>query len=198
MAYTGLMPKAPPKPILTCKTQADWEKWLSKNTDDAVGVRLQLFKKDSGKQTFTYDEALDSALCFGWIDGQKNSYNEESWLQVFTPRRKRSPWSKRNIEHTKRLIKEKRMQPSGQLQIDLAKKDGRWDNAYDAASTSTIPDDFLKEVSKNKKAKAFFDTLNKANLYAISYRLQTAKKPETREKRMTALLEMMKKGEKLH
>jgi len=192
------MPKAPPKPVLTCKSQKDWEKWLSKNYTDEVGVNLQLFKKDSGKQTLTYDEALDSALCYGWIDGQKNTYDAESWVQAFTPRRKRSPWSKRNIEHVKRLIKEGRMQPSGQLQIDLAKKDGRWDRAYDAASASVIPEDFLSALNKNKKAKAFFETLNKANRYAITYRLQTAKKPETREKRMALILEMMKDGKKFH
>lgn len=192
------MKKAPDKPILTCKTQKDWEKWLTKNYADPVGVRLQFFKKATGKQTFTYAEALDTALCFGWIDGQAHPYDSESWLQNFTPRRARSPWSKRNIEHTKRLLKEKRMQPSGQLQIDLAKKDGRWDRAYDGQSTSTIPEDFLKAIAKDKKAKAFFETLNKANLYAISYRLQTAKKPETRERRFQQILEMMKKGETFH
>lgn len=192
------MKKSPEKPILTCASQKEWEKWLKKNHTDEVGVRLQFFKKATGKQTFTYAEALDSALCFGWIDGQSHPYDNDSWLQNFTPRRVRSPWSKRNVEHTKRLIKEKRMQPSGQLQIDLAKKDGRWDRAYDSATESTIPEDFLKELHKNKKATAFFETLNKANLYAITYRLQTAKKPETREKRLKLIVEMMKKGEKFH
>ncbi len=190
--------KAPEKPILHCKTQKDWEKWLAKNHTDPVGVRLQFFKKATGKQTFTYAEALDAALCFGWIDGQAHPYDADSWLQNFTPRRKQSPWSKRNIEHAKRLIKEDRMRSSGQAEIDRAKKDGRWDRAYDGQSTSAIPEDFLKAVAKNKKAQAFFDTLNKANLYAISYRLQTAKKPETRERRFKAILEMIKKGETFH
>lgn len=198
MAYTERMPKAPEKPVLLCKTQKEWEKWLKKNHADPIGVQLRFFKKETGKQTFTYAEALDSALCYGWIDGQANTYDSESWIQNFTPRRKSSPWSKRNIEHAERLIKEGRMHASGQAEIDRAKKDGRWERAYDPPSAMTIPEDFLKELKKDKKATAFFETLNKANLFAIGYRLQTAKKPETRKKRFKLILEMMKKGEKFH
>ena len=157
-----------------------------------------MFKKDSGVKSVTYDEALDVALCYGWIDGQKNKHDARSWVQKFTPRRARSIWSKRNVEHVERLIAEGKMTAAGWVQIEAAKADGRWTRAYDAAKDMKVPEDFLKELSKNKKAKAFFDTLNKANTYAIAWRLQTAKKPETRERRMNALLEMMKKGEKLH
>jgi uncharacterized protein YdeI (YjbR/CyaY-like superfamily) len=192
------MKRAADKPILVCKTQTAWKLWLTKNHTDTIGVRLQFFKKVTGKQTFTYAEALDTALCFGWIDGQSHPYDSESWLQNFTQRRVRSPWSKRNIEHTKRLIADGKMQPPGLAEIDRAQKDGRWDLAYDAASTSTIPEDFLKELHKYKKATAFFESLNKANVYAITYRLQTAKKPETRERRMKVMVEMMKKGESFH
>lgn len=192
------MANAPVKPVLTCKTAAQWRQWLAKNHTDPTGVRLRFFKKKTGKQTFTYAEALDIALCYGWIDGQINVYDDDSWVQNFTPRRARSIWSKRNIEHTKRLITEKRMQPAGQAQIDLAKKDGRWDKAYDAPSASTVPEDFLQELKKHPRAKAFFDTLTKANVYAITWRLQTAKKPETRDKRMKLILEMLKKGESFH
>ena len=127
-----------------------------------------------------------------------NKYDDLSYLQKFTPRRKRSIWSKRNIEHVERLISEGRMQPAGLRQIEAAKADGRWDQAYDSPANMEVPADFLEELSKDPAAKAFFDTLNKTNLYAIGWRLQTAKKPETRAKRMKAILEMLSKGEKFH
>lgn len=192
------MKKVEPK-VVEFSSQAKWNAWLKKNhVSVEKGVWLRLFKKDSGIKSVTYDEALDAALCYGWIDGQKNKHDAQSWVQKFTPRRARSIWSKRNIEHVERLIAEGKMTAAGLVQIEAAKADGRWARAYDAAKDMKVPEDFLKELSKNKKAKAFFDTLNKANTYAIAWRLQTAKKPETRERRMNALLEMMKKGEKLH
>jgi uncharacterized protein YdeI (YjbR/CyaY-like superfamily) len=185
-------------PILPFESAKAWETWIAKNHSGSKGVWLQIFKKDSGKRTVTYDQALDTALCYGWIDGQKQSYNKESFLQKFTPRRPKSVWSKRNQGHVARLIKSKRMKPAGLKAIAAAKKDGRWEQAYDSPKNMTIPEDFLKELSKNKKAKEFFGTLNKANLYAIAWRLQTAKKPETREKRKQAILAMLARGEKLH
>lgn len=191
------MPKTD-HPTLSFKTTAAMETWLEKNHGTSAGIWLRIFKKASGKSSVTYDEALDAALCFGWIDGLKHAHDAESWLQKFTPRTKRSGWSKRNTEHIARLMKAKRMRSAGIAAVEAAKKDGRWDRAYDAASSSTIPEDFLKELRKNKKAKAFFDTLNKANLYAISYRLQTAKKPETRERRMQAILAMLAEEKKFH
>jgi len=192
------MPKELDLPVGEFKTQALWEKWLAKNHARSTGIWLRIYKKDSGVKTVTYAEALDEALCYGWIDGQKNSYDERSFVQRFTPRRARSIWSKINVGHVERLIKAGKMREAGQAQIDAAKADGRWQQAYDSHSSMTMPEDFLKELKKNKKAKAFFDTLNKTNLYSIAWRLQTAKRPETREKRMKAILEMLEKGEKFH
>ncbi len=185
-------------PTRSFASASAWEKWLAANHLKPDGIWLRIFKKETGKKTVTYAEALDEALCYGWIDGQKKKFDSDSWIQKFTPRRPRSIWSKRNIEHIERLTKEKRMKAAGLKAFEDAKKDGRLAAAYDSASNSTIPEDFLKRLEKNKKAKAFFDTLNKANKYAITFRLQTAKKPETREKRMNLILEMMAKGEKFY
>ncbi|TGK01988.1 bacteriocin-protection protein, YdeI/OmpD-associated family [Leptospira langatensis] len=193
------MPKDLETPIQSFVSSKKWKEWLTKNHAIAnKGIWLRIFKKDSGEETITYDEALDEALCFGWIDGQKKKYDERSWLQKFTPRRSKSIWSKRNKERTVQLIKEKRMQPSGLKEIESAKKDGRWDKAYDSPSQMEIPADFLAMLIKDEQAYEFFKTLNKTNAYAIAWRLATAKKPETREKRMQILLEMMKKQQKLH
>jgi len=175
-----------------------WDKWLAANHAKSDGIWLRIFKKESGEKTVTYAEALDEALCYGWIDGQKKKFDSDSWIQKFTPRQARSIWSKRNIEHIERLTNEKRMKAAGLKAFEDAKIDGRLAAAYDSPSNSTTPDDFLKLLEKNKKAKAFFDSLNKANKYAITWRLQTAKKPETREKRMNIILEMLAKGEKFH
>ncbi len=175
-----------------------WEKWLAANHAKSDGIWLRIFKKESGEKTVTYAEALDEALCHGWIDGQKKKFDSESWIQKFTPRRARSIWSKRNIEHIERLTNEKRMKTAGLKAFEDARADGRLAAAYDSPSNSTVPDDLLKLLEKNEKAKAFFDSLNKANKYAITWRLQTAKKPETREKRMNIIMEMLAKGEKFH
>lgn len=186
------------EPIVSFATSKAWNIWLAKHHATPAGIWLHIYKKTSGVESITYDEALDEALCFGWIDGQKDSYDEKSWLQKFTPRRAKSVWSKRNREHIVRLTKEKRMAPAGLREVEAAKSDGRWDSAYDSPKNIAVPADFLKELKKNKKAYEFFLTLNKANTYAIAWRLQTAKKPETREKRMDAILAMMRRGEKLH
>jgi len=175
-----------------------WRAWLEKNHAKADGVRVRFYKKDSGKKSINYDQALDEALCFGWIDGQANKYDADSYTQKFTPRRSRSMWSKRNREHVARLIKEKRMTPAGLKAIESAKADGRWESAYDSPKNMKVPADFLKELRKNKKAYAFYQTLNKANTYAIAWRLQTAKKSQTREKRLKALLAMLAEENKLH
>ena len=176
-----------------------WNEWLLKNYGKFPnGIWLQLYKKDSGKKTLSYDEALDEALCFGWIDSQKNKYDEISWIQKFTPRRSKSIWSKRNRTRVEILIKEKRMHPSGIKEIENAQKDGRWDEAYDSPSKMEIPSDFLAILRKDKTAYVFFKTLNKTNLYAIGWLLQTAKTQKTRDKRMKILLEMLKNQQKLH
>ena len=184
--------------IKTFTSQIEWRAWLEKNHTQADGVWLTFFKKDSGKQTFTYAEALDEALCFGWIDGQSKSVDSESWIQKFTPRREKSMWSKRNREHITRLIKEGKMTKAGLLQVESAKKDGRWENAYEGSTNMKVPADFLEELKKDKNAYDFFKTLNRANTYAIAWRLQTAIKPETRERRMKVLLEMLKNKKKIH
>lgn len=183
---------------LALKSAKAWESWLKVNHSDSVGVWLCIKRKDSTEKFPTYDEALDVALCYGWIDGQKKSNDQNSWHQRFTPRRPRSNWSKRNTEHVERLIQAKRMKPAGLVEVEAAKKDGRWSAAYDSARTATIPEDFIKELRRNKKAASFFKTLNKTNMYSIAYRLQTAKTPETREKRMKTIIAMMIKGEKFH
>ena len=188
----------PEPPIVAFDSVAKWEEWLKKNHASSSGVWFYFQKKCSDRKSPTHAEALDSALCYGWIDGQKKKFDSESWVQKFTPRRARSIWSKRNIEHFERLTNEKRMTAAGLKAYEDAKKDGRLAAAYDSPSNSNTPEDFLKLLEKNKKAKAFFDSLNKANKYAITWRLQTAKKPETREKRMNIILEMLAKGEKFH
>ncbi|MEX0682865.1 MAG: YdeI/OmpD-associated family protein [Dehalococcoidia bacterium] len=185
-------------PTIPFKGPAAWSRWLAKNHADSVGIWMRLFKKGTAQPSITYAEALDEALAYGWIDGQKKSADGDSWLQKFTPRRPRSGWSRINTRHAERLIREERMKHAGLAQVEAARADGRWDRAYDSPSASTLPDDFLAALKKDWKAQAFFDGLNKSNKYAIAYRLQTAKRPETREKRMRELLAMLSRGEKLH
>jgi uncharacterized protein YdeI (YjbR/CyaY-like superfamily) len=146
----------------------------------------------------TYDQALEVALSYGWIDGQLKTYDAESWLRKFTPRRAKSSWSKRNTDIVRRLMRAGKMKPAGLKEVRAAKADGRWANAYDPGSTMELPADFLRRLSRNKKAEAFFQTLTRTNTYAIAWRLQTAKRPETREKRMNAILAMLANGEKFH
>jgi uncharacterized protein YdeI (YjbR/CyaY-like superfamily) len=183
-------------PTLAFKTAKVFEAWLLKNHDNSKGLWLKIFKKDSGKSTVTYAEALDVALCYGWIDGQKKAYDENAWLQKFCPRSTKSIWSKINTEHIERLSKEGRIKPAGLAAVEKAKADGRWEKAYDSPSKMTIPEDFLNALGKNKKAEAFYKVLNKSNLFTIGFRLQTAKKQETRTKRMKEIIEMLAKGEK--
>jgi uncharacterized protein YdeI (YjbR/CyaY-like superfamily) len=183
-------------PTIEFKTTEAFETWLEKNRDNSNGLWLKIFKKDSGKKTINYAEALDVALCYGWIDGQKQAYDEQAWLQKFCPRKAKSILSKINIGHVERLINESRMKPAGLKAVEKAKEDGSWEKAYDSPGKMTIPEDFLKELNKNNKAEAFFMGLNKTNLFSIGFRLQTAKKQETREKRMKEIIEMLAKGEK--
>ncbi|MBP9750576.1 MAG: YdeI/OmpD-associated family protein [Candidatus Peribacteraceae bacterium] len=189
---------APELPIIAFPTPKAMEAWLKKHAASSPGIWLRFFKKDSGEKSVTYLEALDVALCYGWIDGQAKPGDTRSWIQRFTPRRPRSIWSKRNREFVARLTEAGRMTPAGQAAIDAAKADGRWDAAYDSPKNMSVPEDFVLAVQKHKKAAATFATLNKANTYAIAWRLTTAKKPETRQRRFDALLAMLKKGEKLH
>jgi uncharacterized protein YdeI (YjbR/CyaY-like superfamily) len=184
--------------IIAFKDAGLWRRWLDKNHDKVDGVWLRLYKKGSNFPTVTYAEALDEALCYGWIDGQKKSYDELSFLQKFTPRRASSMWSKRNIEHVARLTKQGLMMPSGILEVERAKEDGRWDKAYDKPSDMVISDEFMAELKQYPVAERFFATLNKANTYAIAWRLQTAKTEDTRKRRQDKIIALLNSGQKLH
>jgi uncharacterized protein YdeI (YjbR/CyaY-like superfamily) len=192
------MPSRIEAPILPFESPRAWETWLAKHHAESPGIWLRIYKKGSGTASATYVEALDVALCYGWIDGQKQRGDESSWLQRFCPRRPGSGWSRINTLNAERLIKAGRMKPAGLKQVEAARKDGRWQRAYASPGAAQAPEDFLKELAKNKKAQAFFGGLNKANTYAIVYRLQTAKKPETRARRMQAILAMLARGERFH
>ena len=176
----------------------DWERWLTGHHESSPGVWLMIAKKGSALTSVSYAEALEAALCHGWIDGQKQAHDSEAWLQKFTPRGARSIWSKINREKAEQLIASGRMMPAGLRAIENAKRNGRWENAYHSAKGSTIPEDFLVAMAKNRKAKTFFETLNSANRYAILFRIQTAKKAETRARRIEQFIGMLERHEKIH
>lgn len=185
-------------PILSFASVALWEQWLSEHHARCDAVWLKIAKKASGIASVTYDEALDVALCYGWIDGQRKTADSEFFLQKFTPRRPKSLWSKRNIAKVVELTAAKRMQPSGLAEVEAARRDGRWAAAYDSPKDIVVPEDFLAALRENQQALAFFNTLSKANVFAIAWRLQTARQPETRQRRFAALLAMLEREEKLH
>ena len=184
--------------VMPFETQQDWETWLKEHHADTKGIWLKLAKKAAGTPSVSYAEALDSALCYGWIDGQKASFDDQYWLQKFTPRGAKSIWSKVNCDKATALIAEGRMQLAGLRQGELAKSDGRWETAYESQSKITIPDDFQRELDQNQRAKEFFSTLDSANRYAVLFRIQTAKKPETRSARIQKFIEMLSQHQKLH
>ena len=185
-------------PIVDFERQSDWESWLEANHAKSSGVWLRLAKKSSGVTSVSYDEAIESALCFGWIDGQKKAYDETTWLQKMTPRGPRSIWSKINREKAEALFVAGRMQLAGLQAIERARQGGQWDAAYDSQSGASVPADLQAELDKSKAARDFFATLNSVNRYAILHRVQTAVKPETRDKRVAKFIEMLKNGEKIH
>lgn len=180
------------------KSQADWEAWLEQHGANSPGAWLRLAKKGAERPTVTYAEALVSALCFGWIDGQKKSQDEHHWLQRFTPRTPKSIWSKINKAKAEALVKSGRIRATGLQEIERAKKDGRWDAAYSSASTAEVPSDLQEALDEDRKAKAFFTTLDSRNRYAILFRVQNCKRPETRAKKIAQFVEMLSKGEKIH
>ncbi len=190
--------KSPTIPILPFGSKKQWADWLAKQHEKSTGVWLKLAKKGSGIPSVTYDEALEVALSYGWIDGQKGSFDDEYWLQKFTPRGPRSIWSKINREKAEKLIKGGEMKSAGLKAIELAKQDGRWDKAYESQKNISVPDDLQVALNKSPKAKAFFATLNSVNRYAILFRIHNVKKPETRAKRIRQFVEMLERGEKLH
>jgi len=189
------MANGPAAPIKSFATVSAWEQWLAEHQQTEHGLWLRIAKKDSGIPTVSYDEALDVALCYGWIDGQRKSYDSDYFLQRFTPRRPKSLWSKRNVGKALQLIDSARMQPAGLTQVEAAQQDGRWHAAYDSQRAMVIPEDFLLAVQQNEQTEAFFNTLNKSALYTIGWRLQTAKTAETRRRRFGLLLEMLERGQ---
>jgi uncharacterized protein YdeI (YjbR/CyaY-like superfamily) len=185
-------------PVLLFKRPKDWATWLDKNHATSRGIWLRLAKKASGIQSATYAEALEVALCYGWIDGQKKSFDDASWLQKFTPRGPKSIWSKVNRKKAQDLIESGQMKPAGLRAVEQAQRDGRWEAAYDSPSGAAVPEDFQAELDGNADAKAFFATLNSANRYAILWRIQTAKKAETRARRIQEFIHMLERHEKIH
>jgi uncharacterized protein YdeI (YjbR/CyaY-like superfamily) len=172
--------------------------WLAQNHASHDGIRMKIAKRGAETSTVSYDDAVGVALVFGWIDGPKASLDADFYLQTFTPRRPRSVWSKRNVDRATALIMDGLMQPAGQAQVDAAQADGRWDRAYEGSRGSTPSPEFLRALNKNPAAKAFYKTLNRANRYALYYRIQSAAKPETRERRIATFVEMLARGETFH
>ena len=185
-------------PVRLFKSWEDWTRWLDKNHAKSAGVWMQIAKNTGDLKSVSYAEALEIALCYGWIDGQKKSYDDSSWLQKFTPRGPRSIWSKINKAKAEKLIKSGQMKPAGLAAIERAKQTGQWDAAYDSHSTATVPDDFQAALNQNPKAKTFFATLDSTNRYAMLFRLQTAKKAETRARRIEQFIHMLEKHEKIY
>jgi uncharacterized protein YdeI (YjbR/CyaY-like superfamily) len=185
-------------PIVLFASRQAWEAWLEEHHATSSGLWLKIAKKGSGIKTVSYAEALEVALCYGWIDGQAASLDEAFWLQRFTPRTPRSKWSKVNRQKATELIERGEMKPAGLQEVERAKADGRWDAAYDAQSTATVPDDLRRDLEKNHKAREFFATLDSRNRYAILYQIQDAKRPETRKRRIEKYVAMLAEQKKLY
>jgi len=185
-------------PILSFENPEAFAAWLSEHHAGSPGLWLKLAKKGSGIASVNYAEALDVALCYGWIDGQKGSFDESWWLQKFTPRGARSIWSKINREKALALIANGRMQPAGLAEIERAERDGRWEAAYDSQSKAEVPADLAAALAASPAAQAFFATLDSANRYAVLFRVHGAKRPETRARRIAQFVEMLARGEKIH
>src|SRR3954452_3053118 len=196
-------PMVPPKqrdglPVLGFASRAVWDEWLAQHHDDSAGVWMKLAKKATGIDSVTYAEAVEVALCYGWIDGQKGALDDRYWVQRFTPRKARSKWSKVNRDKVEALMAAGAMRPAGLRQVEAAKADGRWDAAYDSQRTAAVPDDLQQALDANPQAAAFFATLTGSSRYAILYRVQDAKRPETRAKRIAQFVAMLEKGDAPH
>ncbi|MDB5709809.1 MAG: hypothetical protein JWL96_1879 [Sphingomonas bacterium] len=185
-------------PIRAFADLAAWEKWLAAQPRSSKGVWLKLAKASAGVASVSKGEAIDGALCHGWIDGQLNPYDDDWWLIRFTPRKARSKWSEKNRARATELLAEKRVAPAGRAEIESAKEDGRWEAAYAPAATIAVPDDLAAALDAEPEARVFFDTLTGANRYAILYRVHEAKKPETRAARIAKFVAMCARGETLH
>ncbi|HYJ22310.1 MAG TPA: YdeI/OmpD-associated family protein [Solirubrobacterales bacterium] len=185
-------------PTLLFATPPDLEAWLEENYGQSEGFWLKVAKKGSGERSVTYAEALELALCFGWIDSQKRGLDEKFFLQRFTPRRPRGRWSRINRDKVEGLLAAGTMRPAGLAEVEAAKADGRWEAAYEGQRTAKVPADLQRELDASEAAREFFATLDSANRYAILYRLDEAKKPETRERRLRKFVAMLERGEKIH
>jgi uncharacterized protein YdeI (YjbR/CyaY-like superfamily) len=183
---------------ITFPSQAEWEGWLADNHASSPGLWLKLAKVGSGIDSVSYDEALEVALCYGWIDGQKARFDDAYWLQRFSPRRSKSKWSKINREKAEKLIDAGKMKPAGLREVERAKADGRWEAAYDSQRTMEVPEDLQLALEKNEQARQFFENLDSRNRYAILYRIQDAKKPETRARRIEQFIVMLSEGKVLY
>ena len=185
-------------PVMSFESTDAWDAWLAAHHAGSPGLWLKIAKKGAAGTTISYSEALDVALCHGWIDGQKGRHDDEYWLQRFTPRKPGSKWSKINTERAAALIESGRMRPAGLREVERAQADGRWEQAYESQSRVTVPDDLARALAANERARAFFATLDSANRYAILYRIGTAKKPETRAKRIDTFVAMLSEHKKIH
>jgi len=192
------MTKAPELPTLSFESQLAFEQWLEANHSTSDGLWIKMAKKESGHASVNHPQALDVALCFGWIDGQRKTFDTEYFLQKFTPRRARSTWSKVNQDKVAALIAGGKMREAGLKEIKRAKADGRWEAAYESQSKMGVPEDFQAELDKNPTAQAFFDQLNSVNRYSILYRITTAKKAETRQQRIAKYITMLNEGKKIY
>jgi uncharacterized protein YdeI (YjbR/CyaY-like superfamily) len=185
-------------PVIAFASQQAFDHWLTTAGASSAGIWMKLAKKASGIASISQPEAVETALCHGWIDGQLDAFDDDHWLIRFTPRKAQSKWSQKNCSKIAELVAAGRMKPSGIAQVELAKRDGRWDAAYAGQGTAEIPDDLAAALAKNKKADAFFTTLGRSNRYAILYRLQDAKKSETRARRLADFIAMLERGETIH
>ena len=185
------------QPVLFFATPAELDAWMDEHAEESDGIWLKFAKKASGIKSVVYAEAVEIALCHGWIDGQVKRLDEQHYLQKFTPRRPRSKWSKLNREKAERLIAEGRMRPAGLREVERAREDGRWDEAYDSATTATVPDDFREALDAEPAAREFFESLGNTKRYAFLYRIRDAKRPDTRAKRVAEYVELLRVGKTL-
>jgi uncharacterized protein YdeI (YjbR/CyaY-like superfamily) len=185
-------------PIIQFASQQEWEAWLEAHHGTSKGLWLKIAKKESGIDSVSYPEALECALCYGWIDGQKASHDGQFWLQKFTPRGRTSKWSRVNRDGATELLRQGRMKPSGRVQMERAQQDGRWDAAYEGQRDMTVPEELQRELDNHPAAQAFFATLNSRNRYAILYRIQDAKRPETRARRIEQFIAMLDEHKKVY
>lgn len=185
-------------PVVQIASQGDWEEWLAVNHASSTGLWLRIAKQAAGVATVSYAEALESAICYGWIDGQKGSRDDRFWLQKFTPRRRGSRWSRINRDKAEELLRHGRLKPAGLAQVEQARQDGHWEAAYAGPRTATVPDDLQRALDEHPAARAFFATLDSRNRYAILYRIQDAKKPETRARRIARYVALLDEGKRLY